>query len=354
MLNIFDRISNKYVITLISFLFISIVGFFDYITGSEISFLLAYLIPIILVSYCNQSEKKLLIINAFFAALVWFTIELLTRDYSNLINPIWNGFVRLIVFTVIGLLILNLKDKYNNVLKLNAELKLLNEEKNKFIGIAAHDLRNPIGAISSFSEILIENNSEKLDAKSNKMLSYIQDLSANSLKMVEDLLNVSNIDSGTIKVVLKKENYLDFMNKYITYNMLVARHKNISIQLETTEKEIVFNFDAHYLAEVINNLLTNAIKFSHKESNIIVKITSTKKIVTTEIIDEGQGIPLEEQGKLFNYFQKTSIQPTNGENSTGLGLAICKKIISEHNGYIGVRSVAGKGSNFYYELPIKN
>jgi signal transduction histidine kinase len=137
------------------------------------------------------------------------------------------------------------------------------------------------------------------------------------------------------------------------YNLLVSKKKNINIRLEANEKELFFQFDEHYLSEVINNLLTNAIKFSFPNSEIVIKISTSKNFVKTEIIDQGQGIPVEEQTKLFNYFQKTSVQPTNGETSSGLGLAIAKKIIIEHKGTIGVNSELNKGATFYFELPLK-
>ncbi|MBI9040969.1 HAMP domain-containing sensor histidine kinase [Lutibacter sp.] len=347
------KIENKILITCISFITLSCIGLLDYYTGSEVSVLLAYLIPILLISFHNKSEKTLLIINAFFAATIWFTVDYTTINYSNLFNPIWNAFVRFIVFMIIGMLVLNLKEKYKSVLKLNEDLKLINEEKNKFIGVAAHDLRNPIGAIYSFSDLIIENYSEKIDVKGMKMMNHIKSLSSNSLKLLEDLLDVSKIESGTIKLQLKKENYIDFITKYMYFNLLVAKKKDINIRLETNDNELFFPFDEHYLSEVINNLLTNAIKFSYPKSEIIIKISTSKSVVKTEIIDQGQGIPVEEQTKLFNYFQKTSVQPTNGETSTGLGLAIAKKIISEHKGTIGVISEINKGATFYFELPLK-
>lgn len=347
------KTENKFLITFISFFALACIGLLDYYTGSEISILLGYLIPILLISFYDKSEKSLLIINAFFAAIVWFIVDYITKDYSSIFNPIWNAFVRFIVFMIIGLLVLNLKEKYKNVLKLNEDLKLLNEEKNKFIGVAAHDLRNPIGAIYSFSDLIIENHSDTMDSRSLKMLSHIKDLSNNSLKLLKDLLDVSQIESGTVQLQLKNENYIDFITKYMYFNLLIAKKKEINIRLETTEKELFFQFDEHYLSEVINNLLTNAIKFSYPNSEVIIKITASKNSVKTEIIDQGQGIPTEEQTKLFNYFQKTSVQPTNGETSSGLGLAIAKKIIAEHKGTIGVISEINKGANFYYELPLQ-
>ena len=186
------------------------------------------------------------------------------------------------------------------------------------------------------------------------MLTYIKDLSNNALDLLKNLLDVSKIESGIITLSPQKSNYIDFITKYMYYNLLIARKKDINIKLETSEKELFITFDEHYLSEVINNLLTNAIKFSYKNSEIIIKISLTKNdTVKTEIIDQGQGIPIEEQNKLFNYFQKTSTQPTNGEASTGLGLAIAKKIIDKHGGQIGLISNIQKGSNFFFELPLK-
>lgn len=346
------KIENKFIITLFSFVLLTIIGFLDYLTGTEVSFLLAYLIPIFLISFYNKSEKTLLIINALFAAIIWFIVDLYTQEYSNPFNPIWNAFVRFSIFLIIGLLVLNLKEKYKNVIELNLELQKMNEEKNKFIGIAAHDLRNPIGAIFSFSDLLLTDpNIAKMDFKAIQMLSYIKELSSNSLNLLKNLLDVSTIESGTIELSYKFQDYIDFITKLMYFNLLIAKEKEISIKLETIEKELYFNFDEHYLGEVINNLLTNAIKFSHRNSHIRICISVTdKNKIKTEIIDEGQGIPVSEQAKLFNYFQKTSTQPTDGEQSNGLGLAIVKKIIIEHKGSINVISEVGKGSNFYFEL----
>jgi signal transduction histidine kinase len=348
----FGKLENKFVITLFSFTLLSFIGFLDYLTGSEVSLLLAYLIPIFLISFYNKSEKTLLTINALFAAIIWFIVDSYSTDYSNLFNPIWNAFVRLSVFLIIGLLVLNLKEKYKKVLKLNEELQKLNEEKNKFIGVAAHDLRNPIGAIYSFADLLLTDDSvANWDSNAIKMLSYIKELSHDSLELLRNLLDVSKIESGRIELSPKFQNYIEFTSKLMYFNLLIAKKKDISIKLETTNEALSFNFDEHYLSEVINNLLTNAIKFSHHKSNILIRISVTEKnTVKTEIIDEGQGIPVEEQAKLFNYFQKTSTQPTDGEKSNGLGLAIAKKIIIEHKGSLGVISEVGKGSNFYFEL----
>ncbi|MDP3313796.1 sensor histidine kinase KdpD [Lutibacter sp.] len=349
----FKKFENNYTVTLFSLILLIFIGYLDYLIGSEVSLLIAYLIPIILISQYRNSQIKLLFINALFASIIWFIVDNNLRHYTNLFNPIWNAFVRFSIFMIIGLLILSLKEKYKKVIQLNEDLKNINEEKNKFIGITAHDLRNPIGAIFSFSNLLLENYSKEIDGRGIKMLTYIKDLSNNSLLLLHDLLDVSKIESGTINLCLKNENYIAFINEQINLNLIIAKKKDINIKLDANESEINFEFDKNYLSTVINNLLTNAIKFSYQNSEIIIKISKTNnQTIKTEIIDEGQGIPENEQSKLFNYFQKTSIQPTNGEVSTGLGLAISKKIVTQHKGIIGVSSEFGKGSNFYFELPL--
>ena len=135
-------------------------------------------------------------------------------------------------------------------------------------------------------------------------------------------------------------------------NQLLADKKDIKIVLEAEDPALSFNFDEKYLAEVVDNLLTNAIKFSNPGSRVIVRVSVLpNENIRTDVIDEGIGIPADEQHKLFQYFQKTSTEPTGGEGSTGLGLAIAKKIVSIHEGRIGVKSEPGKGSEFYFELP---
>jgi signal transduction histidine kinase len=140
----------------------------------------------------------------------------------------------------------------------------------------------------------------------------------------------------------------------ISLNQLFAKNKEIVISLKSQTDTILVDFDEHYLSEVINNFLSNAIKYSDRNTEITVNISiQSNDQVLTEVIDNGIGIPEAEQQNLFKYFQTTSSLPTDGEKSTGLGLAIAKQIISLHNGTIGVVSSENQGSNFFFRLPIK-
>ena len=153
---------------------------------------------------------------------------------------------------------------------------------------------------------------------------------------------------------LKNQDYLSFLQHQISVNRILAKHKEISISFHYPVVEIALLFDEHYLSEVVDNLLSNAIKYSNKNTEIVVRVSQDNgKQILTEVIDQGQGILAEEQQKLFNYFQTTSSRPTGGEQSTGLGLAIAKKIVVLHGGEIGLKSVPNEGSTFYFLLPVR-
>jgi signal transduction histidine kinase len=338
---------------LFSYVFISIIGLVDYYTGSEIAFSIFYLIPVLILALQKNIRYYHIILNAILASAVWYAAEIFTYEYTTGAFAIWNAFVRFIIFVLVGQLAYSLNQQQQKLKESNQRLEELNDEKNKLIGMAAHDLRNPIGNISAFSDLLITGYSDTADPNAVKIYNYIKDISSHTLEILEKLLDISVIESGTVSLSVKEQDYVNFAEKYVGLNQMIADKKHIKINFKTTKKEIILPFDENYMSEVINNLLTNAIKFSYPNSEITIQISENKNKVVTEVLDAGRGIPAGEQEKLFNYFQKTSVKPTAGERSTGLGLAIAKKIIVAHNGKIGVKSEPAKGSNFYFELPKK-
>jgi signal transduction histidine kinase len=345
------KLKNKLVILLLSFTIILIIGVVDYLTSAELTLSVFYLIPISLHALYNGTTKKSIIVNTIFAGLVWAIVIIANRFYSSLFFTIWNSSVVFAIFLIVGLLLFSLKMRLKEIKEINDNLIKLDAEKNKFIGIAAHDMRTPISSIYSFSDLMLTTYTKDLTPDLLNIINIIRDTSNSTLVLLSDLLNISVIESGNIKVNFKMQDYLEFVKKIMYLNQIIADKKGISIKLETAEKEIQLMFDEHYLSEVTNNLLSNAIKFSYQSSEIIIKVTKTQKNgVLTEFIDKGKGIAEDEQIKLFNYFQKTKTTPTDGEKSTGLGLAIAKKIIQEHGGKIGLKSAIGNGSNFYFEL----
>lgn len=346
------KATNKKIIFVVIVTIIILIGIIDYATLPELSFSLFYLIPLTLLSLYGGANIIMIVASSLLASILWFVADFYGTDYSNIFFPIWNAAVRLCIFLAIGFLIQHFKKKQKEIHHANIKLKSLNDEKNKFIGIAAHDVRAPIANIYPFTNSLLTIQCENLNTEAKQILNIVKDQSERSLEMLEDLLNVAKIESGKIELKLEKQDYLEFVNNQIDFCQLLALKKNITINLETKLEQLLVEFDKSYMSEVLDNLLSNAIKYSNKDSNVIVRVSDEKRYrVLTEVIDNGKGIPISEQKKLFNYFQKTSVVPTSGEHSTGLGLAIAKKIITLHKGTIGVKSDVDKGSNFYFSIP---
>lgn len=133
----------------------------------------------------------------------------------------------------------------------------------------------------------------------------------------------------------------------------MATQKGINISLKQDTSDFLVTIDTQKIEQVLNNLLSNAIKFSKPNTNVVLRISATNNFFKSEVIDQGQGISEEDLTGIFKPFQTTKVKPTAGEKSTGLGLAITKKIITEHGGEIHVKSKPGEGSNFYFTLPYK-
>ncbi len=231
-------------------------------------------------------------------------------------------------------------------------LEELNYFKNEFLGIAAHDLRNPINVVKSASQLLLEHPDSITIQGKSELLSMIQNSSKFMGNLVNDLLDISKIESGNLHLDLRRRNYKEFVEECLIYNRLISKEKSIDIEMEYDGEILTLEFDSNKMQQVINNLIGNAIKFSPEGSKILVKIKQEPHKVITRVIDKGPGIPEEEISKLFKEFQTTSIKPKNGEKGTGLGLAISKKIIESHNGQIGVLSQVGHGTSFHFTLPL--
>lgn len=236
--------------------------------------------------------------------------------------------------------------------EINKQLLKLNETKNKFLGIASHDLRNPLYIIRSLSEVLKDESLGKMNTKQKELLDRIFNSSDYMKSLLENLLDISKIESGKIELDLKAQDLNLLVETQLELNQLLANKKDIQLHLQVEEIPTV-PFDENALVQVIGNFIGNAIKFSPPNANIYIQTKKIKNNVQFLVKDEGPGISDEDQKLLFGEFQRLSAQPTGGEKSTGLGLAIVKKIINLHGGEVGVQSKLGDGSTFFFNLPIR-
>lgn len=235
--------------------------------------------------------------------------------------------------------------------KKNAELAKLNELKNQYLGMAAHDLRTPIGAISLYSDFLIDEASDRLEGEHIKFLSSIKSLSEFMLAMLSDILDISAIESGKLTLDVKKCNVVSVVSQSLVLNRFLAEKKQITLLLKETSPMPDIYIDESKIKQVMDNLVTNAIKFSPPDTTVEINVIQDNETILISIKDEGQGIPEEDLKKLFKPFSKTSVRGTAGEKSTGLGLAIAHRIITAHKGNVWAESTAGKGTTFSFSLP---
>ncbi len=235
---------------------------------------------------------------------------------------------------------------------LNSRLSDLNKEKNSYIGMVAHDLRNPIGIAEAFSDLLLEEFDTLTKDSQLEYIGLINQSCSFSLDLIHSFLDISKIEAGIFDLNISRHDYISFLADNVKRNAMLAKNKSQKIVIETSLPEIQFCFDKNKIEQVLNNLLGNAIKYSVANTQIRIEVSSSENWVTTRIIDEGQGIPQDELGTVFNPFQTTSVKATANEKSTGLGLAIVKKIIESHHGTVSVVSEVGKGSVFSFKIPL--
>jgi len=236
----------------------------------------------------------------------------------------------------------------------NIELEGLNRQKNEFCGMAAHDLRNPLTVIQNASSIILKYLGGNLTDRQKEFLKKISDSSVFTINLLNDLLDISKIESGRLELEIAQNDYIDFLNKNIELNKYFANEKGMSINLGLRGEIPFVGFDKNKIEQLLNNLISNAIKYSYPNTEINIEVKKKGEFVLTKVIDQGQGIPEDELPNIFKAFQRASTKPTAGEKSTGLGLAIAKKIVEGHKGDIWVESKFGKGSTFYFTLPIKH
>lgn len=234
----------------------------------------------------------------------------------------------------------------------NSKLAQLNDLKNKFLGMASHDLRNPISTIQGFSKIMLDHGETLAEDAKKEFLQSIHKVSNDMLALLGDLLNISTIESGKLDLQLKTGSFQQLVEERVRMYQVIAERKNIATHLDI-EEITNFSFDAHRISQVIDNLLSNAIKFSPAGKEIYIWLGQKNGQAKFSVRDQGPGISPEDQDKLFKHFQKLKARPTADESSHGLGLAIAKKMVEAHEGKITVQSKPGSGATFSFEIPLR-
>ena len=233
----------------------------------------------------------------------------------------------------------------------NHKLEKLDEIKNRFMGISMHDLTNPLSSISGCSDLFLRVGESCSEDEKKDLVRVINQTSNDLLGLVHDLLDISVLGSGRLYLNLSPGNLNSLLLKQVQVNQVLSSRKNIAIitALEEVPDSI---FDPNRMGQVIDNLISNAIKFSQPGTSVQVGLTLSDESLEFYIKDEGPGISKEDRYRLFTEFPRINVYPTGGEKRTGLGLSIVQKIVDAHSGAVHVESEKGQGSTFYVELPL--
>ncbi|WP_219550246.1 PAS domain S-box protein [Gramella sp. MT6] len=224
-------------------------------------------------------------------------------------------------------------------------VRSLSEKKDEFIALASHELKTPLTTIKGYLQILEKKIEEP---KSRLFLTKTLDQANRLNTLIDDLLNMSRIESGKLEFNYEKFDIRELLEEMTeTFNYSESSHQLIT---DLGEKSVMINADRQRIEQVINNLLSNAVKYSPLADKVFLSLRIKKGIATVIVKDEGLGLSREQQQMVFTRFYRA--ESTKGINGLGLGLYLTKQIMDGHKGELGVKSEEGKGSEFYFSLPL--
>ncbi len=307
--------------------------------------------------YIQKSLKKFFDTNVFLSPLIMNeNTSIIKATQKVLINSDFD--VREPIITLSENNIFSLMDVHHLLLaqseihfRISKKLEAANEFKSEVIRIAAHDLKNPLNSIIGFSR-LVQDFPDDEEIR-NEAAKSILNSAERMLDLITNLLNAETIEVGKMTLLKEEFNPTEVINAVLHEIGNHAQKKNqkiVEILNFPHEKNIIA--DKGKIFEVVENLISNAIKYSPLGKQITIKTEESNSKIRVSIIDEGPGLTENDKKKVFGKFNRLSAQPTMNESSTGLGLYIVKQIIDLHEGNIVVESEFGKGASFIFELPI--
>lgn len=228
----------------------------------------------------------------------------------------------------------------------NRRLEHLNREKNEFLGIAAHDLKNPLTVVVGNAQLI-----GLLDDR-NEVNQLAHDIQATGLRMsrlITRLLDANAIEEGRYTSQIERCDVAALVAESVRHNRANAERKQIGVEVRL-EPALWARADRAALVQVVDNLLSNAIKYSPPGSSVCVRATAENGWVVAAVTDQGPGLSEADQAKLFQKFTRLTAKPTGGESSTGLGLSIVKRLAEAMGGSVGCSSRLGEGATFFVRL----
>ena len=236
----------------------------------------------------------------------------------------------------------------------NIRLKNLDAEKNEFLGVAAHDLKNPLGIVMGYAELIATGGNSSHD-RDQEDARYIIEAAHRMIALITQLLDINAIEQGHFPLHITPCDLGLISAQVVTSYSAAARRKDITLHVANAldpriDPRVLADSEAIY--RILDNLLSNAIKYSPPSHDIFIRLRNTFETLLWEVQDQGAGLTQADQAKLFQKFTKLSARPTAGESSTGLGLSIVKMLAEAMNGTVDCQSTPGQGATFSLRLPL--
>ena len=241
---------------------------------------------------------------------------------------------------------------YDETKRQAAELEIANKLQADFNAMIAHDLRSPLMSITGATEVMMDGIFGEVNEEQRKWLGKILANGSSMVELVGDFLDVSKLEAGYVDIHAEATHLGELLERTLDNYLILAQNKNITIRKVVDPSMPPVHADARRLDQVLGNLISNAIKFTGEGGEIEVAVRTGETEVTVWVRDNGAGIAADEIEYLFNKYHQASNSRDCGPKGTGLGLVICKMIVKAHGGKIWVESDVGKGSTFYFTLPL--
>ncbi|MBI3306789.1 MAG: MASE1 domain-containing protein [Candidatus Omnitrophica bacterium] len=245
-------------------------------------------------------------------------------------------------------------DRTKELKKANETLKQLDRMKSDFILTASHELRTPLTSIKGYISLILGEKAGEINDSQREFLNHVKNATDRLSRLLSELLNIAKIESGEIPMKREKTEIADLLRQEVDIFKGEAAQKNISLDLRLENKTEVIECDQDKIREVFANLINNALKYTPRNGKVRISVRREELNMVIEVKDTGIGIKLEDQAKIFQPFHHVRQTGLEGEDSTGLGLALTKKIVEAHQGKIEVESHEGEGSIFTVILPIRS
>jgi len=256
------------------------------------------------------------------------------------------------VFSSGQLLEVKIQDRTKQLASALEEVKKISQTKSEFISAVSHELRTPLTSIKGYASLLMTGKLGDIPDKVKERLEKVNTHSDNLVKLINDLLDISRIESGRVEMKMGKchlDKIVDNIQDLLTPQI---KDKNILFKSDIAKNIPELLLDSSQIERVFINLISNAVKFTPEKGTIGVKIQPNKDVINIEVSDTGIGIPEEDIVKLFDEFYRVDNQINASVKGTGLGLALAKKIVEAHNGRIWITSMVNEGTTFHFTLPL--